>query len=117
MSVCIATFLSEDGLHAWELESDGQLLQRDKESIGSMWSPPETVANLKRRNVDEYDDGTRRSDYKALEERREISALDIPPLAVQGALAVFLLDPVLRPLIEAVDPKAVEQARKALHLI
>lgn len=35
---------------------------------------------------------------------------------VERALAVLLTDRVLRPVLDVLDPKAVEQARKALRL-
>lgn len=118
MTVSIATFTSEDNLRAWELESDGTLLQRDRESVGSMWSPPETAATLQRRRGEaEADLAVIKDDARKIELRKvngTISIIGAPGL--HDALAVFILDPVLRSLLELVDPKAVEQAREALLL-
>jgi hypothetical protein len=36
---------------------------------------------------------------------------------IHGALCVFILDPKLRQVLEAIDPKSVEQARRALGLV
>jgi hypothetical protein len=63
-----------------------------------------------------YDDKRRVEDYGDLASKTPEQMMLDSALLMHGALCVFLLDPLLRPLLEVVDPKAVQQARKAVGL-
>ena len=65
-----------------------------------------------------YDDLTRVREARALRERTREGLSDVlNSTALHDALAVFVTDEKLRPVLEALDPKAVEQARQALLLV
>ena len=64
-----------------------------------------------------YTDAMRRVDAEILGARSaDEVAVRIPAKTLYDALCVFVLDEKLRPVLEAIDPKAVEQARAALLL-
>lgn len=65
----------------------------------------------------DYVDAVRRVDADILSARSadEIAAR-IPAKHLYDALCVFLLDEEIRPVLEILSPKAVEQARAALLL-
>lgn len=66
--------------------------------------------------VRHYDDTVRQSDCEILTSRHVDENLALAQGPMRRALYVFLLDPTLRAVLEILDPKAVEQARKALEL-
>jgi hypothetical protein len=64
-----------------------------------------------------YDDRERQNDAHILMARTAEEKNLLGQNAMHGALCVFLLDPKLRQVLDAIDPKAVEQARRALGLV
>lgn len=63
-----------------------------------------------------YDDDVRKADAIKIQVHKGYEAKEIPNADLYDALAVFVLDPKLRPVLWILDPKSIEQARKALGL-
>lgn len=63
-----------------------------------------------------FDETTGQEDAEIIAERTRTYWPSLEGEAVLNALIVFVTDPQLRKVIEALDPKAMEQARKALLL-
>jgi hypothetical protein len=122
----VATFGNEAKTRAFHVTAGGEIMEVTRETRSHMWSPPEVVAAMQSSTPEvaavigstrTYDDATRLDDCEKLQHREvngTISIIGTPGL--HAALAVFLIDPKLRAMLEAADPKAVEQAREAMLL-
>lgn len=64
-----------------------------------------------------YDDNVRKADFTRINVRGKEAVEMMSAAEIHNALAVLILSGTLRPVLEALDPKAVEQARRALLLI
>lgn len=64
-----------------------------------------------------YTEAVRKVDSMLLTGRsNDLKVATYDAVALSDALSVFLLDEQIRPILEILDPKAVEQARRALLL-